>query len=932
MNVIFHCRIIAFFQIITFRAIVCLSLSVQITACSFLNEILYFEQHEQAEVEREAGYREYQKQNYNQALQLYQNALTHISSDGDADIRADIFYKIGRTNLKQQNYHLAIEAFERALKIQEKGSDRDRAILHNMLGLAYQKVGSIEKAREHLNDALELRYKTGDVLGEARTLGNLGATYLSQGRYIKAIELYQKAGQLFSSADDSSPNDFGNILTNLSSVYAEMGQNDKALSYQHQALTIYEKAGDRAGIASSFHNIGYIESEQLNYSAAVYAFKKAILIREKIHDRFGVGETSNNLGLVLSNMGQHEQALAVLEKALPILEALDTRKQIAATYDSIGSVYTRTGKYSSALDAYQKALLVWRETGDRENLRITLGNIGDVLARSGQSTLAIVFYKQAVNITEAIREELRVLPEQEQKAYLSKVQGFYRSLADLLLQQDRVIEAQQVLDLLKVQEAANFLGPVRGNENTANGVATLPPEQDIEKRYVDLQQEAIRVGKELAELSKIERNARTEEQNRKYQLLFKKQQQLQRAFMNFVESDEISALVNQLSREVRTQMPALEQLRPLKDNLKRLGEHVVLLYPLILKDRLEIVLVTGLSPPVHVTVPIDHKVFNQTVLEFRTALVKRKENVQESAQILYRWLVEPVEHLLNEIEADTILYAPDGVLRYIPLAALYDGRQWLVERFKINNITAFSLADLDTRPVKNPKLLAAAFSSGSFSFSVGEQNFDFNGLPYAGQEVNNLAALYPDMLKLMDQDFNPAAVVPELNSFNIIHFATHAALVSGRAYESFILFGNGERVTVDQVKYDWTLSNVDLIVLSACETAVGTVIGKGEEILGLGFLMESAGARATLASLWSVDDGGTQRLMNLFYNFLKQADVSKVEALQKAQIAMLEENPDSAGDGHRGVQVDDRDTATRSLVSYRHPYFWAPFILIGNGI
>ena len=250
------------------RVCVPLFLVMQISACSLLNERVYFEDYEHIQIEREFGFQEYQKQNYNKALMHYQNALADLLPDGSATIRADIFYKIGRTNLKQQNYHLAIDAFEQALLLQAKGSHQDRAILNNMLGLAYLKVSSIEKAREHLKDALDLRYKSQDILGEARTLGNLAMTYLSQGRYIKAIEHYQKARQLFSSVAEARPKDFGNILTNLSSVYAEMGQYNKAISYQRQALTIFEKADDQAGIASSYHNIGYIESEQLNYAAA----------------------------------------------------------------------------------------------------------------------------------------------------------------------------------------------------------------------------------------------------------------------------------------------------------------------------------------------------------------------------------------------------------------------------------------------------------------------------------------------------------------------------------------------------------------------------------------------------------------------------------------------------------------------------------------
>ncbi len=907
-------------------------LVVYVSACSLLNDVIDSGHSGRAQTERHAGFEAYQKQNYPAALKHYQNALVLLSPDDSHALRADLFYKMGRTYLKLQNNRAAIESFEQALALRKTDSAHDRAILHNMLGLTHQKAGNIEKSRVHLNTALELRILNQDILGEARTLGNLAATYLTQGRYLKAIEHYQQAQQLFVKATHVTSNDSGNILANLGSVYAEMGQYGKALAYQHQAMAIYQQAKNTAGIASAYHNIGYIESEQQNYTVALDTFKQAIVLREKIQDRFGAAETRNNLGMLLSEMGQQEEALNALFQALPVLEALNTRRQVAATYDSIGSVYARMNRHTAALEAFQKALLIWHETGDRESERITLANMGDLFAQSGQNTLAIFFYKLAVNTSEAIREELQTLPQQEQKAYLNRVQGFYRKLADLLLQQDRVIEAQQILDLLKIQEAANFLGPVRGNTHTATGITLLSPEQQIQEQYALLLQQSIRVGKELATLSNMDRNDRTAAQTENLQQLIKQEQQLQRAFISFIESDEVRDMIDQLSRNVRTQMPALEQLRPLRDNLKRLGDHVVLLYPLIMEDRLEIVLVTSFSPPVHVPVFVDHQELNRAVLNFRTALIARQDTVQDFAQQLYQWLIKPVEQLLNDVNADTILYAPDGVLRYIPLAALHDGQQWLMQRYKINNITAFSLTDLNTRPVKEAKLLAAAFTTGNYTFTIGDQAFNFSGLQYAGEEVNNLTEIYPDTTQLLDKNFSPDAVMIEINHFNIIHFATHAALVPGKAYESFILFGNGERVTVDQVKYDWNLTNIDLIVLSACETALGAVFGQGEEILGLGFLMESAGARATIASLWLVDDRGTQLLMSKFYKALKQPGTTKADALQQAQQAMLTESARSTRpDADRGVQRE-RDTAPLQSQRTAHPYYWAPFILIGNGL
>lgn len=120
-----------------------------------------------------------------------------------------------------------------------------------------------------------------------------------------------------------------------------------------------------------------------------------------------------------------------------------------------------------------------------------------------------------------------------------------------------------------------------------------------------------------------------------------------------------------------------------------------------------------------------------------------------------------------------------------------------------------------------------------------------------------------------------------MDDYNIVHLATHAAFVVGTPDDSFILFGNGERITLRDIQ-KWNLKNVDLVVLSACETGLGGKLGNGEEILGLGYQMQRAGARAAMASLWSVDDGGTQALMDAFYTGITQGNITKAEALRQA--------------------------------------------------
>jgi CHAT domain-containing protein len=263
-------------------------------------------------------------------------------------------------------------------------------------------------------------------------------------------------------------------------------------------------------------------------------------------------------------------------------------------------------------------------------------------------------------------------------------------------------------------------------------------------------------------------------------------------------------------------------------------------------------------------------------------------------------------------------------LRYIPLAALHDGEQWLIQRFRINYITAASLTDFSTEAsAKNGlRVLAAAFSDTeqTYAFEVSDRQFRFNGLEFAGIEVENIAAEIPSTTEIFNRDFSRINVETQMGEHSIVHLATHAEFVSGLPEESFIVFGNGDRVNLRDIS-TWSLPNVDLVVLSACKTAVGGALGNGEEILGFGYQIQRTGARAAIASLWSVDDGGTQILMNAFYAGLEQG-MTKAEALRQAQIALITGNFQTLGVEVSPQLAPDLD----------RPYYWAPFILIGNGL
>jgi CHAT domain-containing protein len=349
------------------------------------------------------------------------------------------------------------------------------------------------------------------------------------------------------------------------------------------------------------------------------------------------------------------------------------------------------------------------------------------------------------------------------------------------------------------------------------------------------------------------------------------------------------------------------------------------------------VITTPNSPPLRRTVEVSQEEFNREIIRFRLALQDPTINAVIPAQKLYKWLFEPLEDDLKTANTEVIIYAPDGVLRYIPLVALHDGERWLAERFRVNNITAASLEEMDTRPQPQPKVLAGAFADQSLvrSARIGQRDINFSGLPFAGIEVEGLKNTLPNTSIYVDEAFRLEAIEPKMNGYNVLHFATHAAFVPGDPSESFIVFGNGENPTLRDVG-NWSLFNVDLVVLSACETGLGGFDNNGEQILGLGYQFQQRGARAVVASLWQVDDGGTQLLMNEFYRALQQGN-SKTAALQTAQQALIAGNFSSVG-GERspdgGFILVDTGTGLPVNVSnnLNHPYYWASFILIGNGL
>lgn len=327
----------------------------------------------------------------------------------------------------------------------------------------------------------------------------------------------------------------------------------------------------------------------------------------------------------------------------------------------------------------------------------------------------------------------------------------------------------------------------------------------------------------------------------------------------------------------------------------------------MLEDRLHIILTT---PQVQLVreATVSASELNRTIQAYREVLQNPARDPLPLAQSLYRWLIGPVAADLQQAGAQTLMVSLDGSLRYLPLAALHDGSVYMVERYALAIYTEAAKDRLKDRATPRWRLAGLGLTREVEGFSA---------LPSVKEELEGIvrSGALPGEVWLDDQ-FTAERLRDVLDKRPpVLHIASHFVFRPGAEANSFLLLGDGSHVSLAELKR-YRFRGVDLITLSACDTAVGG--GKdvnGREIEGFGALAQRQGAKGVLATLWPVADSSTGRFMQTFCR-IRQADagISKAEALRRTQTEFLRETGAAPGVG----------------LSLRHPFFWAPFILMGN--
>jgi CHAT domain-containing protein len=344
-----------------------------------------------------------------------------------------------------------------------------------------------------------------------------------------------------------------------------------------------------------------------------------------------------------------------------------------------------------------------------------------------------------------------------------------------------------------------------------------------------------------------------------------------------------------------------------------------LVYPKIFADRLELLIVPASGKEIRKVVQNTGKeAIDETVVELLSAIRDPdSDDYLQSAQTLYNWIIRPIDSDLQAAQIKTLIFVMDGSLRAIPISALHDGKQFLVQKYAIATVPSMGLVNLRLRDRRRNSILAMGLT---------EKTQGFSAIPNVGVEINTIASQILEGSVFLNQEFTIDNLIAQQqqNNYGIVHLATHAQFLSDTADGAFIQMWN-ERLSLGRLRtIQLGQEPIEMLTLSACQTAVGQNLG----LSGVGIIYK---AKSVLASLWTVDDAGTTPLMLAFYSNYPTAK-SKAIAIQQAQIALIEGKIKIEGQQIKGI-ANLPPIPLKQLsrdIDLKHPYFWSSFILVGN--
>lgn len=795
----------------------------------------------------------------------------------------------------QGKYFEAEPLYFRAITIREKicGADHPQtAESLNSLAALYKDTGEYSKASELFKRALTIRQK---VFGEnnpdtATTINNLAGIYEAMNAYGLAIPLYESALSIFERIRGTEHQDTARSLNNLAWAYVAIGEHQKAKDLYLRSLAIIEKVYglEHRDYARGLNNLAYVLQVEAKYTEAIALYQRSLKIREQ-------------------ELGAYHPSIAI-------------------SLCNLAGLYAIVGEDAKAEALYGRAMTILADNKSPETLWRVQDGLSRLAEKKNRKAEAIFFGKLAVNTIQSIRGKLGNLDKDIQVSFLDNKSYVFRHLSEQLIEAGRLAESQQVMAMLKEEEYFEFVQRDSKEEGLDQRATLSGAEAPWARRYGEISGKLAGIGRELGELRKKQDLSKSEQSR-----LSALEKDLEVANQNFDQmvSQLIAGLAN--SQAVSDKV---DDIGARQGTLDELGAGTVLLQYLVLDNKVSMLLTT---PAVRLAreSKVTRAELNHLIAAYRETLHNPRLDPQPQAQALYQLLIAPVSADLEQAQAKVIMLSLDGTLRYLPFAALNDGQHYLVERYAIS---LYNEAAADKLKDKN----AATWKV--WGLGVTQAHPGFKALSAVKGELNGIvgqAGLSGQTL--LDDAFNEQALKDGVSQhYPVLHIASHFKFTPGTLSDSYLLLGDDTHLSLRDVKIKHSFIGVDLVTLSACETGFGGgQDANGREVEGLGAIMQKKGAKSVMATLWPVADASTAQLMQSFYHERQQQHLSKAEALRQAQLALLtgrNKTLASVAPDERGFKRVQQDgtTATASAYTfdpkapYAHPFFWAPFILMGN--
>lgn len=865
----------------------------------------------------------------NQALRINQATENRRGIAQSLNNLGEISYGSGQT---QQG----LKFFQKALPVWSEAGDRQGAALTLLnVGYTYSDLGQMREALNNYNQALSFWISSSDKRGQAMTLTAIGRLYSRMGESQEALDYFEKAMQLIKPLGALAEQ--GRILTGLAYVYDQLGDKQKAIEYYNQALPLFHATGDY-GEAMAIYDAAKVFFSLGDYQKALDYYQQALSISTAARDRRLESLEIREVGRIHDVRGDKSRALDYYLKALSFLRAEKLFRGEAETLNLIGNIHQERGQTQEALEYYSQALLLSRKAEYPVGEAATLYKIAHLERDRGNLTTARQKTQRALELVESLRS--KVISENLRTSYFASVRQHYELYIDVLMQlhkHDRAAgfdtEAFEISERARARSLLESLND--GRADIREGV-----DPALVQRQRSLQQSLDVKAERRSQLLAAGQNAEAQAVGK--------------------EIGQITSEYDEIRSQIKSKSPryaALMQPQPL--SLPQIQQQVLddntLLLEYVLGDERSYLWAVTRTEVSSYVLPSQEKIV--AAAEKVYELLKTRpgtNNANEfdlAAQELSQIVLSPVAARLNK---HRIIVVADSALNYIPFQVLPSplaSNEPLVAGFEVINAPSASiLGELRQEAARRQPAgkLLAAFGDPVFASNYAQRKDASAGGPIATIQTtdNERWQRASRDVELNGDSFDPSVIQPlfyarrelavlrevagketflaadfdatrerlqhtDLTEFAILHFATHGILDPKRPENSGLLLSTVNRSGQAQngfvgLQDIYNLrAPVDLVVLSACRTALGKDV-RGEGLIGLtrGFMY--AGASSVVASLWKVDDEATAELMKRFYTNMLRGGMPPAEALRAAQNSIRQEP------------------------QWSSPYFWAAFTLQGD--